>query len=85
MEVPVHGFRGALLRPPKPPKAPSTHQQVDAAGDAQADGAQDGGEEETGRDSQAVTEIWGSEGVWGAQPPLPTPHPTHAAWRMARM
>lgn len=56
-----------------PPKPLWTHQQVDAAGDAQADGAQDGGEEETGGDSQAVTEIRHSEGVGDPQPTTPDP------------
>lgn len=44
--------------PPAPPKSPPkllcTHQQVDAARDAQADSAQDGGEEETSGDGQAA-------------------------------
>lgn len=76
---------GGPPAPPQkcPPKPLCAHQQVDAAGDGQADGAQDGGEKETGGDGQAVRQMRGFGGAAGGAAPQPrprTPLTRRAGW-----
>lgn len=59
--------------PPPPPKA--AHQQVDAAGNAQTDSAQNSGEQEASRDGQPVGTGGVKGGVFRGCPPSPNPTP----------